>query len=161
MHMKIPGPPRSLCNQNRHGPWNEASICSLVHRPPRPAFVACSTKSRPVAGGRPGRFRHVIRAAADVTDSVTVFNLLSPVPETLQRPDKLQMRGRSCLYNILQFETTLLRDGRNTTVITWKCFILFILSHCSGKYNMHLQLITTSKVRLLAWISSVWLSSGH
>ena len=36
---------------------------SLVPRPPRPAFVACNTKS----GGRPGRTYHVMRAAADVT----------------------------------------------------------------------------------------------
>ena len=36
---------------------------SLVPRPPRPAFVACSTKS----GRRPGRIYHVMRAAADVT----------------------------------------------------------------------------------------------
>ena len=36
---------------------------SLVSRPPRPAFVACSTKS----GGKPGRIYHVMRAVADVT----------------------------------------------------------------------------------------------
>ena len=38
-------------------------LISLVPRPPRPAFVACSTKS----GGRPGRTYHVMRAATDVT----------------------------------------------------------------------------------------------
>ena len=38
-------------------------VCSLVPRPPRPAFVACSTKS----GKRPGQIYHVMRAAADVT----------------------------------------------------------------------------------------------
>ena len=43
-------------------------ICSLVPRPPRPAFVACSTKS----GGRPGRTYHVMCAAADV-----MFSLLT------------------------------------------------------------------------------------
>ena len=36
---------------------------SLVPRPPRPAFVACSTKS----GARPGQIYHMMRAAADVT----------------------------------------------------------------------------------------------
>ena len=36
---------------------------SLVPRPPRPAFVACSMKS----GGRPGQTYQVMRAAADVT----------------------------------------------------------------------------------------------
>jgi len=35
---------------------------SLVPRPPRPAFVACSVKS----GWRPGRIYHVMRATADV-----------------------------------------------------------------------------------------------
>ena len=38
-------------------------LTSLVPRPPRPAFVACSTKS----GGRPGRIYHMMRATADVT----------------------------------------------------------------------------------------------
>ena len=44
------------------------SSCSLLLRPPCPAFVACSTKS----GGRPGRINHVMRAAADV-----MFSLLT------------------------------------------------------------------------------------
>ena len=39
-----------------------SAVPSLVPRPPRPAFVACSTKS----GGRPGRIYHVMRAVADV-----------------------------------------------------------------------------------------------
>jgi len=48
---------------------------SLVPRPPRPAFVACSTKS----GGRPGRIYHVMRAAADVMFSLLTSGLvLSP-----------------------------------------------------------------------------------
>ena len=46
--------------------WCVLHICrksSLVPRPPRPAFVTCSTKSR----GRPGRTYHMMRAVADVT----------------------------------------------------------------------------------------------
>ena len=46
---------------------------SLVPRLPRPAFVACSTKSR----GRPGQTHHVMRAAADVTFSL-IYSLASP-----------------------------------------------------------------------------------
>ena len=50
-------------------------LSSLVPRPPRPAFVACSTKS----GGRPGRTYHVMRAAADVMFSpLTSGFVLSP-----------------------------------------------------------------------------------
>ena len=86
---------------------------------------------------------------------LTVFNWLSPVPETLQRPDKLQRRGRSYLYNIPRFETKPLRDGCNTTVITSKRMKRFdcSLRHRSEWKVQHLQLSTTSKVRLLAWIS--------
>ena len=48
---------------------------SLVPRPPRPAFVACSTKS----GGRPGQIYHVMRAAADVMFSLLTSGfVLSP-----------------------------------------------------------------------------------
>ena len=48
---------------------------SLVPRPPRPAFVACSTKS----GGRPGRIYHVMRAATDVMFSLLMSGfVLSP-----------------------------------------------------------------------------------
>jgi len=48
---------------------------SLVPRPPRPAFVACSTKS----GGRPGQTYHVMHAAADVMLSLlTSVLVLSP-----------------------------------------------------------------------------------
>jgi len=48
---------------------------SLVPRPPRPVFVACSTKSR----GRPGQIYHVIRAAADVMFSLLTYGfVLSP-----------------------------------------------------------------------------------
>jgi len=43
-------------------------MTSLFPRPPRPAFVACSTKSR----GRPGQTYHVMRATADV-----MFSLLT------------------------------------------------------------------------------------
>jgi len=42
--------------------WQTVTRHSLVPRPPRPAFVACSTKS----GGRPGQIYHVMCAAADV-----------------------------------------------------------------------------------------------
>jgi len=50
-------------------------LLSLVPRPPRPAFVACSTKS----GGRPGRIYHVMRAAADVMLSLLTSGfVLSP-----------------------------------------------------------------------------------
>ena len=85
---------------------------------------------------------------------LTLFNLLS-----LQRPDKLQMRGRSYLYNISWFETKPLRDGCNATVIPWKRFLLFTLCSEPSLWKvLHLQLITTLKVRLLAWIS---FSSGR
>jgi len=48
---------------------------SLVPRPPRPAFVTCSTKS----GGRPGWIYHVMRAAADVMFSLLMSGfVLSP-----------------------------------------------------------------------------------
>jgi len=48
---------------------------SLIPRPPRPAFVACSTKS----GGRPGRIYHVMRATADITFSLLTSGfVLSP-----------------------------------------------------------------------------------
>ena len=48
---------------------------SLVPRPPRPAFVACSTK----CGGRPGRIYHVMRAAADIMFSLLMSGfVLSP-----------------------------------------------------------------------------------
>jgi len=48
---------------------------SLVPRPPRPTFVACSTKS----GGRPGRIYHVMRATADVMFSLLTSGfVLSP-----------------------------------------------------------------------------------
>ena len=48
---------------------------SLVPGPPRPAFVAYSTKSR----GRPGRIYHVMRAAANVTFSLLTSGfVLSP-----------------------------------------------------------------------------------
>ena len=49
---------------------------SLFPRPPRPAFVTCSTKS----GGRPGWTYHVMRAAADVTCHVMLMSgfVLSP-----------------------------------------------------------------------------------
>jgi len=51
------------------------SYSSLVPRPPRPAFVACSMK----AGGRPGRIYHVMRATADVTFSLLTSGfVLSP-----------------------------------------------------------------------------------
>ena len=51
------------------------AICSLVPRPPRPAFVACSTKS----GRRPGRTYHVMRAATDVMFSLLMSGIgLSP-----------------------------------------------------------------------------------
>jgi len=54
-----------------HG--NEAS--NLVPRPPRPAFVACSTKSE----GRTGRIYHVMCAAADVMFSLLMSGfVLSP-----------------------------------------------------------------------------------
>ena len=59
-------------------PGNEAtdlSSTSLVPRPPRPAFVACSTKS----GGRPGRTYHVMRATTDVMFSLLTSGfVLSP-----------------------------------------------------------------------------------
>jgi len=51
------------------------SSCSLVPRPPRPAFITCSTKS----GGRPGRTYHVMRATADVMFSLLMSGfVLSP-----------------------------------------------------------------------------------
>jgi len=50
-------------------------IHSLVPRPPRPAFVTCSTKS----GRRPGRIYHVMRAAAEVMFSLLTSEfVLSP-----------------------------------------------------------------------------------
>ena len=42
---------------------SHGALTSLVPRPPRPAFVTCSTKN----GGRPGRIYHVMRASADFT----------------------------------------------------------------------------------------------
>jgi len=41
----------------------QSNSSSLVSRPLRPAFAACSTKS----GGRPGWIYHVMRAVADVS----------------------------------------------------------------------------------------------
>ena len=50
-------------------------VCSLVPRPPRPAFVGCITKS----GGRSGRTYHVMRAMADVMFSLLTSGfVLSP-----------------------------------------------------------------------------------
>jgi len=46
----------------RHYSLFTVNTSSLVPRPPRPAFVACSTKS----GGRPGRIYQVMRATADI-----------------------------------------------------------------------------------------------
>ena len=61
--------------------WSRAQLSptrsevSLVPRPPRPAFVACSMKS----GGRPGRIYHVMHAAADVMFSLLMSGfVLSP-----------------------------------------------------------------------------------
>jgi len=58
------------CNKKRWELVQKFPHMSLVPRPPRPAFVACSTKSR----GGPGRTYHVMRAAADV-----MFSLLTSV----------------------------------------------------------------------------------
>ena len=50
-------------------------------------------------------------------------------------------------HTVPRFETKLLRDGCNTTVITWKCFMLFTpCSEPSLWKVQHLQLSTTSKV---------------
>jgi len=48
----------SICVEWGLGTWDSIHS-SLVPRPPRPAFVACSMKS----GGRPGRTYHVMHAA--------------------------------------------------------------------------------------------------
>ena len=70
----------------------------VIPRPPRPAFVAFSTKS-----GGPGRSRHVIRVVTDVTDFVNTYSQYSicsiqfaiacsrDATETRQTPDQRQV----------------------------------------------------------------------
>ena len=64
-------------------------MCGLISRTPRPAFVACSMKSE----GKAWMDLHVMRAAADITDSVNTY-VFSPVPLT-----------RSYLHNVPPFGT--------------------------------------------------------
>jgi len=72
----VPGSSWTPIHWKLYAPLHFALTSSnLVPRPPRPAFVACSTKS----GRRAGWIYHVMCAAADVTFSpITSGFVLSP-----------------------------------------------------------------------------------
>ena len=92
-------------------------------------------------------------------DSVNTYSQYSTCYRLFQRcyRDQTISRGEAGpIYLIPRFETKPLRDGCNTTLITWKRFILF--TPCSEPLLwkvQHLQLSTTSKVRLLGWCGSL------
>ena len=89
---------------------------------------------------------------------LTVFNLLSPVAEMLQTPDKwtpdkLQMRGSSYLYKIPRFQSKPLRDGCNKlgstlTVhsVQWAIAL--------GSTTLAAQHYFEGKISSLVWLSS-------
>ena len=69
--------------------WSRAQLSptrsevSLVPRPPRPAFVACSMKS----GGRPGQTYHMMRATAELAT-------IDPVAIRLEQKERTEFRER-------------------------------------------------------------------
>ena len=65
---------------------------SLVPRPPRPAFVACSMKS----GGRPGQTYHMMRATAELATIDPVAIRLAGQTEQKGTSNSCDSRWFSC-----------------------------------------------------------------
>ena len=63
---------------------------SLVPRPPRPAFVACSMKS----GGRPGQTYHMMRATAELATIDPVAIRLAGQTEQKEQTEFLERRQK-------------------------------------------------------------------
>ena len=119
-----------LCSQaSRSRIANEAKR-SLVPRPPRPAFVACSTKS----GGRPGRSRHVIRAAIDVTASwleLITQGVRPPYVPCWRQWKETEPRGITSVANTraVSYDEFLQRESQ--MLCTSKCWFVPVRSYFS------------------------------